>query len=119
MNPLHTLRNTPWLARLALLWFALTLGMAVAAPVLSGDKPVTLCTTGGMVKLVLNDDGSTSSAPAALDCPLCAVGGAPAPVMLLPSEPPRALCHTRQGIPAAPVASLSSAPLPARGPPIT
>lgn len=118
MNPLHTLRNTPWLARLALLWFALTLGMAVAAPVLTGDKQVTLCSAGGMVKLVLNDDGSTSSAPAALDCPLCAVGGAPGPVMLLPSEPPRTSCHTRQGFSAAHSITLSAAPLPARGPPI-
>lgn len=118
MNPLHTLRNTPWLARLALLWFALTLGLAVAAPVVNGNKQVTLCTAGGMVKLVLNDDGSASSAPAVLHCPLCVVGGAPAPVQLLPSAQPRTLCHTGQGISAAHSITLSAAPLPARGPPI-
>ena len=30
MTILHNLRNAPWLARLALLWFALTLGAAEA-----------------------------------------------------------------------------------------
>ncbi|PKO59025.1 MAG: hypothetical protein CVU24_16120 [Betaproteobacteria bacterium HGW-Betaproteobacteria-18] len=84
---MHTLRNAPWLARLALLWFVLTLGVAVASPMISGDQQVMLCSAGGVVKVVINEDGSTSSAPTALDCPLCAVGGA---IVVSTAAPPPA-----------------------------
>ena len=74
MTCLQTLRNTPWLARLALLWFALTLGVAVASPLVNPQNEVLICSAAsGMVKIVLNDDGSVSSS-ATLDCPLCLVG---------------------------------------------
>lgn len=117
MNPLHRLRNSPWLVRLALLWFAMTLGVAVASPMVSGDHQVMVCSAGGMVKIVLHDDGTTSTAPTALDCPLCATGGAPAPLAACVPEPVQPLGHVLQSIPAARIATLTAAPLPARGPP--
>lgn len=117
MNPLHRLRNSPWLVRLALLWFAMTLGVAVASPMVSGDHQVMVCSAGGMVKIVLHDDGSTSTAPAGLDCPLCALGGAPAPAMSNVVTSPSPVSHVRQSTPAVRIAAPTSAPPPARAPP--
>ncbi|OIN90469.1 MAG: hypothetical protein AUJ20_14385 [Comamonadaceae bacterium CG1_02_60_18] len=122
MNPLHTLRHTPWIAKLALLWFALTLGVAVASPLVQPQQELVICTGAGMQKVVLADDGTVTTAAAsdsgdALFCPLCMVGGAPAPVVLQTVQAPHALSHVLQSIPAARIAALTAAPLPARGPP--
>ena len=122
MNPLHFLRNAPWLAKLALLWFALTLGVAVASPLVHPQNELVICTGAGMLKVVLADDGTVTTAATsdtgdALFCPLCMVGGAPAPVVVHTVEPPHALSHVLQSIPAARLAARTAAPLPARGPP--
>ncbi|GAB4218063.1 MAG: hypothetical protein Fur007_22380 [Rhodoferax sp.] len=123
MSLFQTLRNTPWLARLALLWFALTLGAAVASPLVHPQTELVICTGAGMLKVVLADDGTVTTAAISdtgdtLFCPLCMVGGAPAPVVLRTVEPPHALSHVLQSIPAARIAALTAAPLPARGPPV-
>jgi hypothetical protein len=123
MNPLQRCRNSPWLARLALLWFSLTLGVAVASPMVHPQNELVICTGSGMLKVVLADDGTVTTATTtdsgdALFCPLCMVGGAPAPVSLQTVEPPHALSHVLRSIPAARIAALTGAPLPARGPPV-
>ncbi len=80
MTLLHTLRNTPWLAKLALLWFALTLGVAVAGPLVNPQQEQVICTSVGMVKVVLNADGSIATEPSpGSHCPLCVVGSAAPP----------------------------------------
>ena len=121
MTLLHTLRNSPWLAKLALLWFALTLGVAVASPVVNPQTELVICTGAGMLKVVLSDDGTVTTtatdAGDALFCPLCMVGGAPTPFVLNTVEPPQPLGHVLQRIPAAIIAALTAAPPPARGPP--
>lgn len=122
MTLLHTLRNTPWLAKLALLWFALTLGAAVASPMVNPQTELVICTGVGMLKVVLADDGTVTTAAAsdtgdALFCPLCMVGGAPTPFVLTTVEPPQPLGHVLQPISAAILAALTAAPPPARGPP--
>ena len=61
MTLLQTLRNTPWLARLALLWFALSLGVAVASPMVNPQEELVICISAGMVKVKLNADGSVST----------------------------------------------------------
>jgi hypothetical protein len=122
MTLLHTLRNTPWLAKLALLWFALTLGAAVASPMVNPQTELVICTGAGMLKVVLADDGSVTTAPTDAGegyfCPLCMVGGAPAPVVVNTVEPHQPLSHVLQSIPAAIIATLPCAPPSARGPPI-
>ncbi len=123
MNFLHFLRNSPWLARLALLWLALTLGVAVASPMVHPQNELVICTGSGMLKVVMADDGTVTTATTtdsgdALFCPLCMVGAAPAPVNVQTIEPPHALSHVLQSIPAARIAALSGASLPARGPPV-
>jgi len=119
MTLLHTLRNTPWLARLTLLWFALTLGVAVASPMVNPQQELVICTGAGMLKVVLADEGSygTSSTSDGMHCPWCAAGGAPASAQVKTPQPPHPLSHVLQNIPAAHIAALTAAPPPARGPP--
>jgi hypothetical protein len=86
------------------------------------QEELVICTGAGMLKVVLADDGTvttvaTSDTGDGLFCPLCMVGGAPAPVIVQTVEPPHALSHVLQSIPAARIAALTGAPLPARGPP--
>ncbi len=119
MTLLHTLRNTPWLARLALLWFALTLGVAVASPMVNPQEELIICTSAGMVKVKLHADGSISTeASGELSCPLCVVGGAapPAFVSLEPAPLP-ALTYVQPGITSVLMVAPTAAPPPPRGPP--
>lgn len=118
MSFLHTLRNTPWLAKLALLWFALTLGVAVASPLVSPQDEVTICSAAGMVKVVLQDDGTVSSTTdASMHCPLCMVGGVPPAFTQVVFEPVLPLGRVLQSIPAARLAAATAAPPPSRAPP--
>lgn len=121
MNFLHILRNTPWLAKLALLWFALTLGAAVASPMVNPQTELVICTGIGMLKVVLTNGGSFATAPVdtgdAAFCHLCMVSGAPAPVVVNTVEPHQPLRHVLQSIPAAIITALTGAPPPGRGPP--
>ena len=121
MTLLHTLRNSPWLANLALLWFALTLGVAGASPMLNPQTELVICTGAGMLKVVQAADGTVTTAATdsgdALFCPLCLVGGAPTPLVqnaVAPAQPSR---HVLKTTPAAIMAALTSAPPPARAPP--
>lgn len=122
MDLLHTLRNTPWLARLALLWFALTLGAAVASPMVQPQQELVICTGAGMLKVVLANDGTvttvaTSDTGDTLFCPLCLVGGAPPRFVPDTLAAPPPMGHVLQSIPAAIIAALTAAPPPARAPP--
>lgn len=114
---MQRLRHARFLARLVLAWFALSLGVAIASPLV---KPVDLqlvCSVAG-AKLLVKGDSGDKTAGHTLDCPLCAATGAPPPlgVVGLVYEPP--LAHVLQSVPAARIAALTAAPLPARGPPL-
>ena len=118
MSLLHTLRNSPWLARLALLWFALTLGAALASPLVHPQSDRVICSGMGMHKVVLNDDGTlTTSSVSGMSCPLCLVGGAPPHSAAPTLVPAHSLGHVLHSTPAGHIGSLSAAPPPGRGPP--
>ena len=116
--PLQTLRSLRWLARLVLAWFVLSIGVAVASPLVQ-PKPVELiCLGSGAVKLVVKtDDGAQDMPSHTLDCPLCATPAAPPPTLARQVPPPHPLAHVLRAIPAARMAALTRSPLPARGPP--
>jgi hypothetical protein len=118
MSLFHSLRSSPWLAKLALLWFVLTLGVAVASPVVHPQEELVICSGMGMQKVVLNDDGSTSSsAVEGMSCPLCLMAMA-LPASTLPTlEQPRYLSHVLHSTITAQLVAIRAAPLPARGPP--
>lgn len=79
MPRMHLLRTSSMLARLILAWFVLTLGAAIASPLVRPQALELVCTAGSTAKLVVLGDGSPDapSAPHGLDCPLCLHFGTP------------------------------------------
>ena len=115
---MQALRNTAFLARLVLAWFALSLGVALAAPLVQPQSIEMVCSGSGGMKLVLKAaDGGAAQPSPMLDCPLCAMTGAPPPVAALAFAGAPALAYSTQSVPSARIAALTAAPLPARGPP--
>lgn len=116
---LQSLRGAHLLARFALVWFALSIGVAIASPIVKPQAMELICASvGGMKLVLLTDDGSQALASISMDCPLCVTNGAPPPLAsTVKFEPVQPLAYVMQSIPAAHMASLTAAPLPARGPP--
>ncbi|MFE8645363.1 DUF2946 family protein [Sphingomonas sp. NCPPB 2930] len=116
---MQALRRTRHLTRLVLVWFALYVGAAIASALLAPQHFEMICSGSGMVKLMVKaDNGEPSANVAAMKCPLCAPGGAPPPpavsTWVRTAQP---LAYAARSIPAAHIAALTAAPLPARGPP--
>ena len=75
---MQALRHARFLARLVLAWFALSLGVAIASPLVNPQSMELVCATGGAMKLIVkNDDGTAAERSHTLDCPLCASVAAP------------------------------------------
>ena len=116
---MSTLRRAHFLVRLVLAWFVLSLGAAIASPIVNPQGMELICSaTGGAKLLVKSDDGSGQAGPHSLDCPLCLIGSA------LPPPPDTAVSRLEsfaaRPAPAwrdAPIALHSAAPPPSRGPP--
>ena len=106
------------LIRWALLWFALSLGVAIASPVVHPLAMELVCSSSGSVKAIVHtDDGAEELGAGHLDCPLCVLGGAPpaTPGVSLPAVVP--VAHAAAPIASLHIAAITAAPLPARGPP--
>ena len=112
---MQRLRQARFLARLVLAWFALSLGVAIASPLVS-PKAMQLVCSGAAIKLVIQGEGQPSSTHT-LDCPLCATTSAPPPAVTVDAPLEHPLAHVLRPIPAAQLAARTAAPLPARGPP--
>jgi hypothetical protein len=120
-NPaMRTLRHFTFLSRLVLVWFVLSLGVAVASPIVKPQDILLVCTGSGAMKMLVQaDDGSASEVSSnTMDCPLCAPMVAPPPIPYWAAEPAQPLAYALQAIPSAHIAARTAAPLPARGPPI-
>lgn len=112
------LRRARCLARLVLAWFALSLGVAIAAPLVKPAGIDVICSGNGSIKLLVKGEPDGGQpAVHTLDCPLCASITAPPPVVRTDLAFVPALGHAVQPIPAARITALAAAPLPARGPP--
>ncbi|WP_440108512.1 DUF2946 family protein [Acidovorax sp. BL-A-41-H1] len=117
-RPLHTLRQLRWLARLVLAWFVLSIGVAVASPLVNPQAMELICSGSGVIKVVVKtDDGAKELPSHTLDCPLCAHAGAPPPVSRAQMPVVQPLAHALRPIHAAHIAARTAAPLPPRGPP--
>ena len=115
---MQTLRNAKTLARFVLVWFALTVGAAIASPLVKPQSFDLICSGGGVMKIMpKTDDGKAPAAGLALDCPLCASSAATPPVARLTAEPYEPLSYAPRPVPAAFIATRTAAPLHARGPP--
>ncbi len=119
MSLMHTLRNTPWLAKLALLWFAGALGVAVASPLVNPQDELIICSAAGMIKVTLHADGSVSTeASSEAQCPLCVLGSvAPPAFVTLQPAPVQALTDVQPGTALVFVAAARAALPPSCGPP--
>jgi hypothetical protein len=106
------------LIRWVLLWFALSLGVAIASPVVHPQAVELVCSATGSVKAIVHtDDGTQELGTGHMDCPLCVLAGAPpaTPVVELPT--PQPLARAVSPFASAHIAAVAAAPLPARGPP--
>ena len=113
---MQALRNAAFLARLVLAWFALSIGVAIAAPVVHPQGVELICSAGGAVKIMVKGDVDKPAGLHTLDCPLCAPSGAP-PVAGAGLAQAQPLRHFVEAIPAARIAALTRPIPPARGPP--
>jgi hypothetical protein len=120
MPLLQALRQSKFIARCVLVWFALAMAAAVAAPVVNPQGTQLVCSAAGTVKLV--NAGADESAPMQshlLDCVLClAFSGPPAQTVSGPEAPTNLLSFALQPAPSPWVARRTAAPLLARGPPL-
>ena len=113
------LRQAKTLARFVLMWFALSLGVAMASPLVAPKAMDLVCTTGGAMKIVFSDEADKAESSAhTMDCALCmAVGIPPAPISSQFTKP-SSLAHALHPIAAAHIAAATAPPLPSRGPPV-
>lgn len=118
MPTLQTFRQARTLARCVLAWFVLSLGLAVAAPIVQPESMALVCSASGNTKLLVgNGDGTAASASYTLDCVLCFVANAPPPASVDVVSLPTLRATVAQGASATRMAWRTAAPLSARGPP--
>jgi hypothetical protein len=121
---MQTLRHAKHITSIVLAWFVLSLGAAVATPLIQSQDFEMVCSSNGMYQRMLNSDegstlGSTSRSNPKLKCPLCMLLDAPPDLLSQPQRMgyvPTAFA-LGNALTNAPVASTCSTPLPARGPP--
>jgi hypothetical protein len=123
LQVLQVLRNARCFTRFVLAWFVLSLGAAIASPLVNPQAAELICTGTGVMKLLVKnadgmvDEGGTEVASRMLDCPLCASVTAPPPSAKATAETAQPLGYVLQAIPAAHIAARTAAPPPGRGPP--
>ncbi|MBI3284263.1 MAG: DUF2946 domain-containing protein [Burkholderiales bacterium] len=108
------------LTRTVLLLYVLTLGVAMASSVLHPKSMDLVCTSTGYKLIAQADSGESGAAQKShlLDCSLCLAGGLAPPLPQTDAgAAPHALSYALRAIPAARLAAVVAAPLPARGPP--
>jgi len=82
MRSLQYLRNRVAIIRWVLVLFALSIGIAVASPLVKPQSMELICSGLGSVKLINNGDDGKSAGPShSLDCPLCVTSLAPPSVV--------------------------------------
>lgn len=116
---MHALRTSTTLARLVLACFWLTLGVAMASPLIAPRAMEMVCSDGGTMKLVVVDHEQDASATGQhlLDCALCLPAFLPTQIPPTQVRQPQPLAFALTPIEQARIAALVGAPLPPRGPP--
>ena len=115
---MQRLRNVKLVARFMLVWFALSIGVAIASPMITSQEMQLVCSSAGAMKVVVaSDDSKVPASSHILHCPLCASIGAPPPMEMLAFD---ATAPLRFVLPSAGnefALFVLAAPPPARGPP--
>lgn len=117
---MQLLRSSTLIARLVLAWFALTLGVAVASPIVHPQALELVCSASGSMKLVAVGDEApgVQASSHSLDCSLCLPAALPAQAAIARSLPPAPAANAQHPFASAHIAALAGAPLPPRGPPL-
>lgn len=111
-----------FIARLVLVWFALFIGAAIAAPIVHPTETQMVCSSAGGMKMVVsgaNDDAPDNAQTATnMDCPLCAPVCVSLQSRSASFDHASPLAHSLHPIAAALIATQTAPPLPSRGPPV-
>jgi hypothetical protein len=111
-------RNVKLIARFMLVWFVLSIGVAIASPMVKPQAMQLVCSGAGAMKVVVaGDDGKVPVSSHTLDCPLCASIGAPPPIEFLAFQATAPNGFVPPSAGNDPVFFVLAAPPPARGPP--
>jgi hypothetical protein len=114
---MQTLRRSTQITRLVLVWFVLSLGVAIASPAVNPKVMELVCSSAGAVKLVALGEGDATASAHTMDCPLCVIMDAPplaAQVNISLSLSPELVASWAA---TSRTAQASAPPLPSRGPP--
>ena len=115
---MQQIRNAKNIARFALVWFALFLGVATAAPFVDPQITQVVCSVDGTTKVVaVSADLDQSHSGHLLKCPLCSGVGAPPSFEPVFFDAVKTSTYLPRSIDAARIASRAGASLPPRGPP--
>jgi hypothetical protein len=88
MSALQILRNKLCFVRGMLVWFALSLGIAMASPLVNPQALTLVCSAAGVVQLKVGVDGDAPATPAhTMHCVLCLSIGAPPITLASMAEP--------------------------------
>ncbi len=107
------------LIRLMLAWFVLTLGVAMASPIVAPKTMEMICSDGGTMRLIVVDKNgdAVEAGQHTLDCAMCLPASLPAVVVTRQVSQSPPLAYALTPIEEARIAALVGAPLPPRGPP--
>ncbi|MFM2261816.1 MAG: hypothetical protein RI959_492 [Pseudomonadota bacterium] len=115
-NTSSTLRR---FARLVLVWYVLFVGVSVLAATLQPTAMDVVCSTMGIMKVVVQGEGCDAQVRSSMDCPLCAhaTPALPPPTVADLAHVHDARSHIVQRLPEAVLITSTAPPLPSRGPP--
>ena len=106
------------LARLVLIWFFCSFGLAAASPVMEQAGFQVICTAGGFKVIPVDSGGEPATVDThTIECPLCVAVLPPPGATSLPFYISSCLSIALEPVHAAHIAALVGAPLPPRGPP--
>ncbi len=115
---MERIRQASHLARFVLVWFVMSVGIAMASPWVSPKSIDMVCTASGAMKLVASDDADTAEQNVhTMDCALCMAVGIPPASIKSQFTKPSPLSHALNSIEAAHIAAATAPPFPSRGPP--
>ncbi len=107
------------LSLLVLVWYVLFVGVSVLAATLQPKSMEVVCSSMGVMKVVVQGEGDAAPLSSNMDCPLCAHA-----TPTLPPLTAAALAHVHdarayivQALPEALLLARTAPPLPSRGPP--
>jgi hypothetical protein len=116
---MDSLRTAHRLAKLVLAWFVLSIGVAMASPIVLPQRMELLCAGSGITKLLVKTADGTEAAPShGVHCALCVQASAPPPARPAAAVPPHPLSYAAQAATVSRTAVRTAAPPPGRGPPL-